>query len=62
MKKRALEFTNLDAKPRVATVYCNWKSVPYIMAWYYAYHVLDRYTVTFDGEKLEKDENGELIG
>ena len=56
-----LTFTNSDAKPKVATVRCDTASIGPIMAWYGAFYAGDRYTVHADGEKLAKDQNGELL-
>jgi len=58
---RPLTFTNLDAVFKVLTVFCDRTSVPHIMAWYGAYYAGDRYSVMFDGQKVEKDLNGEMI-
>lgn len=57
----ALVFTNSDARPKVATVRVDRESIPLVMAWYGAFYAGDRYTVHADGEKLAKDQNGELI-
>lgn len=59
---KLLTFVNQDASPKIAAVHCSPGSVPAIMAWYGAYHAGDRYTVKLDGQKLEKDRNGELAG
>lgn len=56
-----LAFHNWDARPRRATIRCDRASVPLIMAWYGSYYAGDRYTVSFDGKQLQKDQNGELI-
>lgn len=56
-----LKFVNSDAKPKVATVRCDSTSMPLVMAWYGAYYAGDRYAVYADGEKLAKDQNGELV-
>ncbi len=56
-----LKFVNSDARPKVATIRCDAVSVPLIMAWYGAYYAGDRYAVYADGEKLAKDQNGELV-
>lgn len=55
-----LEFINSDATPKTTTIICNRASVPHIMAWYGAYHAGDRYRVTLDGVKVEKDYNGAM--
>jgi len=60
-KTASLVFVNSDAKPKVSTVLCARTSVPQIMAWYGAYYAGDRYYVQYDGKRLEKDHNGELI-
>lgn len=57
-----LEFVNSDAKPKKVTIHCDMRSVPKIMAWYGAYYAGDRYTVYVDGVKVEKDQDGELVG
>jgi len=56
-----LKFVNSDARPKVAEVHCVPDSIAQIMAWYGAYYAGDRYAVYADGEKLAKDQNGELI-
>ena len=56
-----LRFVNSDAKPKVATIRCDTMSMPLVMAWYGAYYAGDRYAVYADGEKLAKDQNGELV-
>ena len=57
-----LIFTNSDARPKVTELEVEFGSVAPIMAWYGAYHAGDRYSVTFNGKRLRKDLNGELIG
>jgi hypothetical protein len=56
-----LKFVNSDAKPKTATIRCDTSSMAQIMAWYGAYYAGDRYAVYADGEKLTKDQNGELV-
>lgn len=56
-----LVFTNSDAYPKVRKIQCNKDSVPHIMAWYGAYYSGDRYRVTWNGDKVPKDNNGEPI-
>lgn len=56
-----LKFVNSDAKPKTATIQCSAASMGQIMAWYGAYYAGDRYAVYADGEKLGKDQNGELV-
>lgn len=56
-----LKFVNSDAKPKVATVWCDTASMEPIMAWYGAYYAGDRYAVYADDQKLTKDCNGELV-
>ena len=56
-----LTFVNSDAKPKVSIVLCARASVSQIMSWYGAYYSGDRYYVQFDGKRLDKDHNGELI-
>ncbi len=58
---RELEFTNSDATPKVVTIKCDTASIPLIMAWYGAYFDRDRYFVTVDGVKVDKDINGEPV-
>jgi hypothetical protein len=55
-----LRFVNSDAKPKVTILRCDTDSIAPIMAWYGAYYAGDRYAVFADGEKLSKDQNGEL--
>jgi len=55
-----LQFVNSDARPKVSEIWCHAQSVAPIMAWYGAYYVGDRYYVTANGMKLDKDQNGEL--
>lgn len=57
-----LVFVNIDATPKTVSLNVGKKSVEPIMAWYGAYFAGDRYTVFVDGEKVRKDQNGELIG
>jgi len=56
-----LKFVNIDAKPKTAIVRCDTASMEQIMAWYGAFYAGDRYAVYADGEKLTKDQNGELV-
>jgi hypothetical protein len=56
-----LRFVNSDARPKEAIVHCDNESIAQIMAWYGAYYAGDRYAVYADGEKLAKDQNGELV-
>ena len=56
-----LKFVNSDARPKNSTIRCNTASIAQIMAWYGAYYAGDRYAVYADGEKLAKDQNGELL-
>ena len=56
-----LKFVNRDARPKTTTVRCDPASIAPIMAWYGAYFAGDRYAVYADGEKLGKDQNGELV-
>lgn len=55
-----LKFTNSDATSKVAAVHTRKKDVPEIMRWYGAFYAGDRYSVHLDGEKVEKDQNGEM--
>lgn len=59
---RELKFVNLDARPKTQVLHVDVASVEPIMAWYGAYYAGDRYSVFFDGQRLEKDQNGELVG
>lgn len=56
-----LKFVNSDAKPKTATVRCDTASIAPIMAWYGAFFAGDRYAVYADDQKLDKDQNGELV-
>lgn len=56
-----LVFTNSDARPKVAAMKVDRAAVPQIMAWYGAFYAGDRYRVTFDGQVIAKDQNGEPI-
>ena len=58
---KPLVFTNSDAIPKVTTIFCDRASVPGVMAWYGAYYSGDRYSVTFDGNTVNKDQNGEML-
>lgn len=56
-----LVFTNSDAVPKVTQLFVSRASIRPIMAWYGAYYSGDRYFVTADGVRLNKDKNGELV-
>ena len=56
-----LEFINSDATPKAQKVRVDSMSIASVMAWYGAYYAGDRYRVLIDGEKVEKDQNGELV-
>lgn len=56
-----LKFTNSDATPKVATVRVDSASIAPVMQWYGAFYAGDRYTVHADGQRLRKDQNGELV-
>lgn len=56
-----LVFTNSDAVPKVTRLHVSRESIRPIMAWYGAYYSRDRYFVTADGVRLQKDQNGELV-
>jgi hypothetical protein len=56
-----LIFKNSDARPKVVEIQCNKDSVPHIMTWYGGYFAGDKYSVTWNGEKVPKDNNGEPI-
>jgi len=64
MKKgfHELMFVNSDATPKVSAVHVSLDSVPAIMAWYGGYYAGDRYTVSLDGKRIQKDLNGEVLG
>lgn len=55
-----LKFVNSDARPKTTVMQVSAASIAPIMAWYGAYHAGDRYAVYADGEKMPKDQNGEL--
>ena len=57
-----LKFINSDATPKEQVLHVDTASVEPIMAWYGAYFARDRYRVLVDGVKVEKDQNGELVG
>lgn len=59
---RELKFVNLDARPKEQVLHVDAASVAPIMAWYGAYYARDRYSVLLDGKRLQKDQNGELVG
>ncbi len=56
-----LKFVNSNAKPKTATVRCDPDSIAPIMAWYGAFFAGDLYAVYADDQKLDKDQNGELV-
>lgn len=56
-----LVFTNSDARPKVCSMMVAQNAIPQIMAWYGAFYAGDRYRVTFDGQLIAKDYNGEPI-
>ena len=56
-----LKFVNKDARPKTTTLHVSAGSVADIMAWYGAYYAGDRYKVFIDGNKILKDQNGELV-
>lgn len=62
MAMRELKFINSDATPKEQVLHVDTASVEPIMAWYGAYYSGDRYRVLVDGVKVEKDQNGELVG
>ena len=55
-----LVFTNLDAKPKVQTITCSLGSCPSIAAWYGSYFAGDRYSISIDGDVIQKNQTGEL--
>ncbi|MBD9511543.1 hypothetical protein IB265_32830 [Ensifer sp. ENS10] len=59
---RELKFTNSDATPKTVILKVETEAVAPIMSWYGGYHSGDRYTVHVDCVKVEKDQNGELLG
>jgi hypothetical protein len=56
-----LKFVNSDARPKTIAIRCDTASIAPIMAWYGAFYAGDRYAVFADGEKLPKDQNGEIV-
>lgn len=56
-----LRFVNSDALPKSAVIQCHRASIPLIMAWYGAFYAGDRYSVFVDGEKVDKDHNGQMV-
>ena len=56
-----LEFVNQDATAKRQSVECGPNSIALIMRWYGSHHAGDRYSVRADGQKLPKDQNGELV-
>ena len=61
MQNCELKFTNSDATPKTQVIHCERASVPPIMVWYGSFYAGDRYFVTVDGIRVEKDMNGEPI-
>lgn len=59
---RNLNFVNQDATPKEVHLQVSTDSIASVMAWYGAYYAGDRYSVFVDGKKVEKDQNGELVG
>lgn len=59
---RELLFVNKDAKPKKTLLLVDVPSIAPIMAWYGAYYSGDRYKVTVDGQRVQMDMNGELVG
>lgn len=57
-----LKFVNSDARPKTTVLQVSANSIAPIMSWYGAFFAGDRYAVYADGEKLPKDQNGELVG
>ncbi len=55
-----LVFNNADATPKTVKIVCDEASVPRIMRWYGGFHAGDRYTVSVDGRRVRKDQNGEM--
>lgn len=58
MRLHELKFVNSDATPKTTAIRCDKASVAAIMAWYGAYYAGDRYSVTYNGVKIKKDQNG----
>ncbi len=56
-----LKFVNSDARPKETILQVSVSSIAPIMAWYGAYYAGDRYAVYADGEKMPKDQNGEML-
>lgn len=59
-KLAELKFVNSDARPKTTVLQVSTASIAPVMAWYGAYYAGDRYAVYADGEKMPKDQNGEL--
>jgi hypothetical protein len=59
---RELLFVNRDATPKNTLLQVDTASIEPIMAWYGAYYSGDRYKVFVDGARVQKDQNGELVG
>ena len=62
MTIRELKFVNSDATPKTLRMKVSADAIAPIMDWYGCYHSGDCYTVTVDGTKVAKDQNGALIG
>lgn len=56
-----IKFVNSDATPKIVTGLCDRNSVANIMAWYGSHFAGNRYAVYVGGEKVKKDQNGELV-
>jgi hypothetical protein len=55
---KELVFVNSDATPKKMVIFTTKECVENIMSMYGSYHAGDRYTVTFDGRKIQKDHYG----
>ena len=62
MDTRKLEFSNLDARPKVTVLFIREDGIADVMRWYGAFFDGDRYSVRIDGVKVKKDMDGNLIG
>jgi hypothetical protein len=55
---KKLVFVNSDATPKKMVIFTTKECVEDIMIMYGSHYAGDRYTVTFDGNKIQKDHNG----
>jgi hypothetical protein len=59
--KVELVFSNKQATPKIASIFCDVSSIPHIMVWYGSFYAGDHYSVCVNGVKVKKDPNGCLI-